>query len=358
MASLHRPAERDPWFDNAKFALVTLVVVGHSLTLLPANTTDAWLYQFLYSWHVPAFVLITGYLSRSFDFTAERMWSLARTVLVPYLVFEGLLALFRTYLLGEHLVRVWLNPHWPMWYLVALLFWRLATPLLKRMPAPVAIASAVAISLAGGLWGGATLDHSRILGLLPFFVVGLTLRKEQIAVLKRRWAAWAGLGVLLAIFVAARFSNLWLSAEWLYYRTPYAELGVSPATGMVTRSVVLAVGLAGSLAVLALVPRKHTWFTSRGAASLVVYLFHGFVVKTAIFAGAPAWAAGNPTIALLALPALAVALSAALATPGVARRLNAFVDPVGWLNRRLPTPDPSKIDRARPVPSPMTAGLR
>src|SRR5690349_23237524 len=33
---------RDPWFDNIKMTLVTLVVVGHSWTLLPHNTANDW----------------------------------------------------------------------------------------------------------------------------------------------------------------------------------------------------------------------------------------------------------------------------------------------------------------------------
>ena len=66
--------QRDPWFDNAKMALVVLVVIGHSWTLLPLFADDAgstevlrWTYHFLYAWHIPAFVIVTGYLSKSFE---------------------------------------------------------------------------------------------------------------------------------------------------------------------------------------------------------------------------------------------------------------------------------------------------
>ena len=63
-AIVFRPAGsssgRDPWFDNAKMALVTLVVIGHGWTLLPLDSFDGHLYDFLYSWHIPAFVLVTG----------------------------------------------------------------------------------------------------------------------------------------------------------------------------------------------------------------------------------------------------------------------------------------------------------
>ena len=84
-----RPASlRDPWFDNAKFALVTLVVIGHMWTLLPDAGAKVWLYDFLYYWHVPAFVIVTGYLSRNFDYSHDRLRALFRTVVVPYMVFE------------------------------------------------------------------------------------------------------------------------------------------------------------------------------------------------------------------------------------------------------------------------------
>ena len=43
---------------------------------------------------------VTGYLSRSFAYTPERMWQLVRTVLVPYLIFECVLALFRVHVGG------------------------------------------------------------------------------------------------------------------------------------------------------------------------------------------------------------------------------------------------------------------
>jgi hypothetical protein len=104
---------RDPWFDNAKMALVTLVVVGHAWTLLPYDTLDDHLYDFLYAWHVPAFVFVTGYLSQRFAYTKARTWQLFCTVVVPYIVFETALGLFRVYVGGEQLepLRGRLEPH-------------------------------------------------------------------------------------------------------------------------------------------------------------------------------------------------------------------------------------------------------
>ena len=127
MAPTTSTTARDPWFDNAKMALVTLVVVGHSWVMLPDDAVTGHFYDFLYTWHVPAFVLVTGYLSQRFAWTRMRLWQLFRTLVGPYLVFECALVLFRVYVGGETLSDLFRDPHWPMWYLSALFFWRKMT---------------------------------------------------------------------------------------------------------------------------------------------------------------------------------------------------------------------------------------
>jgi fucose 4-O-acetylase-like acetyltransferase len=344
-------APRDPWFDNAKFALIVLVVVGHTWTLLPKTTADNWLYDFLYAWHVPAFVLVTGYLSRGFDWTDARIGNLFRTVVVPYVIFEAALAGFRIYVGHEHLEDIWADPHWPMWYLSALFFWRMLTPVFKRIP--LAVPVAVAISLGAGIGAGDTFDLARVLGLLPFFVIGLSLRKEHFDLLHRRWVRVTGLAVLACIFVAARFTDQLISTEWLYYRARYDELHQGDLQAMVIRLALIVIGVLGALAFLSLVPARRTWFTPLGAATLVVYLFHGFVVKSAEYLGFQGWASDHALLSLVLATPLAFLLALVLSLPRVAGFLNHAVDPIGainvWRGRARaghPVPDPP------PVPSP------
>jgi fucose 4-O-acetylase-like acetyltransferase len=320
---------RDPWLDNAKMALVTLVVLGHAWTLLPQAAVNEVLYDALYAWHVPAFVFVTGYLSRSFAYTSTRMWQLVRTVVVPYLIFECLLALFRVHVGGENLERLFQNPHWPMWYLAALFFWRLLTPAFRRMPAVVAVSLAVATSLVAGVWAGDTFDAARVLGLLPFFVLGLHATPERIGVAfdagRRRWAA----ATLLVIGVLAIWTDRVAATEWLYYRARYAELDVSDTRALLTRVGVMTVGLVGAWAFLTLVPRVGGWFTRMGAYTLVVYLVHGFFVLGAEYAGVPAWTAAHPALGFLSVTASALGLALLLAWRPLASKLQHLVDPFG-----------------------------
>src|SRR5688572_30277250 len=92
---------RDPFLHNAKLILVMLVVIGHSWTLADENYWTDRIYNWLYLWHLPAFVLVTGYLSRSFTWSRRHLERLVTTVLLPYLVFEGLVAIFRVTVGGE-----------------------------------------------------------------------------------------------------------------------------------------------------------------------------------------------------------------------------------------------------------------
>lgn len=329
-----RPTKRrDPFYDNAKMLLVTLVVVGHTWTLLPENRLDTWAYDFLYLWHVPAFVMVTGYLSRSFTWSRQGLTRLLTAVALPYLVFEAALAGFRIWFGGEDLELLFADPHWPMWYLAVLFLWRLATPVLRRLPGALPVA--VVVCLLGGLTTGDVLDTARAMGLLPFFVLGLLARPEHVALLRRpaaRLAALAALGTGcgIAFFIDGR-----MATEWLYWRSSYAELGATTLEGVALRAGLL-LGC-GVLAVsfFALVPRTGGWFSRLGAATLVVYLFHGFPVLAVEYAGFPSWASAHPTLAFTIATAAAVVLALLLAWPPLARRLNVLVDPVGaWRRRR------------------------
>ena len=322
---------RDPWLDNAKMALVTLVVVGHTWTLLPDNAVDDQLYDFLYAWHVPAFVFVTGYLSKSFAWTRTRMWHLVRTVAVPYLIFECAIAFFRIYVGGEKLEDLFADPHWPMWYLAALFFWRLFTPIFR--PLPGGVAAAVVISLAAGLYFSDTLDLARVFGLLPFFVLGLKATPERLERLRHRDARVAAVAVFAVLAVLSRFTDHLAATEWLYYRARYDELVASDLEALAIRSVVLLIGTLGTFAFLALVPRMGGWFTRMGSATLVVYLFHGFAVKGAGYAGFIGWAEGHAALALVVSTVAGVGLALLLAWRPVSSRLADVVDPFGYAER-------------------------
>lgn len=327
---------RDPWLDNAKMGLIVLVVLGHTWALLPSDAEVAWhLYDFVYLWHMPAFVFLSGYLSRGFAYNPTKLWQLVSTLLVPYLLFEGALGWFRLQFGGERLQDLWLDPHFPMWYLLALVVWRLLTPVLRPLPGAFLVAVAVAVG-SGFLTGEwmAWLDLPRILGFLPFFVLGLKATPESLEWLRGRFPAVLGVVAFAVIAVLAVDIEKWGARSYLYAR-PFEQMDVSDSTAILTRLFVIAIGLAGTFAWLALTPRVGGWFTRMGVATMTVYLFHGFAVKGLEYAGFPAWTEGHPWLGLVAATVIALAVALGLASAPAQRVLRHVVDPFGTAQRKL-----------------------
>lgn len=55
---------RDPYLDLVKGILILLVIFGHMLELADGVVGDV-IYHFIYFFHMPLFVLISGYLTKS-----------------------------------------------------------------------------------------------------------------------------------------------------------------------------------------------------------------------------------------------------------------------------------------------------
>ena len=355
-------SKRDPWLDNAKMVLVTLVVIGHATVLLPLTDEVSQFYDFVYYVHIPAFVLVTGYLSRSFRWSRRHLLSVLTTLLVPYVIFEGLMAAFRIHVVHEvdSLDRLWINPHWPMWYLVVLAMWRLLTPVLKRHW--VAVPLSVVVSLLAGLENNEMFDLNRMLGMLPFFVIGLHLPTGVVDAARARWSGLLGVAVLVAVWRLAAVTDDHWGTQWLYYRTAYADLGADALDGAWIRLRLIGVSLAGTFAILTLVPRRRSFLSAMGAWTLVVYLLHGFVLRYAEAQGYADRVPGDGWLAVAVTVVFAVSVALVLAWPPLARRLNVLVDPVNSVLALRRTADgrrgPANGDRPSATPAPPGRGPR
>lgn len=286
------PAGRDALLDNAKFLLIVLVVVGHAIVPTAQTRIAEAVYFWVYLFHMPAFVLISGYLSKSQDGSGRRIDKLLTTVAAPYLIFWGVYAL-QSLSVGRNLPDGPLEPLWMTWFLAALFVWRLTVPLWKRIRFPLAVA--VAVSLAGGLVAtGDILGMSRIVSLLPFFVAGLMMEQRHLDLLASGWVRAWSVGVLV---VTAAMSYLYLeqlSREWVYWRESLVDrdMDILPV-GIPGRILFMLLAFSLTVAVLSLTPRAKTWFTRYGALTMYAFLLHGLVVRIAEQFGWYEWALGT-----------------------------------------------------------------
>lgn len=330
-------AARDPFFDNAKYLAIVLVAAAHAWEPFLSDSRAATaLYLVVYTFHIPAFVVVSGYFSRGFDLSPPKARRLVTGLVVPYLVFQTALTAFRRYAGDSDAPYNIVDPYFVMWFLVALFLWRLTTPVWEtlRRPLPVALAVGVGASVTPDI--GDSLDLQRVLQFLPFFVLGLRLEPAHFARVRRRAVRLTAVAVLPAAAVAAywavpRFED---GYAWFFRRDSVQELGVSALSGAALTLLLLGVSLVMTVCFLAWVPGRRTWFTALGAGTLYGYLLHGFVVKGALYRDLydADWVGS-----LLGMVTVTVAVSVVvtlLCTSPVRRVLGPLVEPrLDWLFR-------------------------
>lgn len=109
---------RDQRIDSLKFLLICLVIIGHLLA--PSrytNVVSGAIYSIIYAFHMPIFVFISGYLTKSYDWTRciKRVILLLETYLVIMITQAIVFQEFHHIIIPEN----------SGWYLISLATWTL-----------------------------------------------------------------------------------------------------------------------------------------------------------------------------------------------------------------------------------------
>lgn len=332
------PAEgidgRDSHLDNVKFVAITLVVVGHAWgPMLAWSRTLEAAYLFLYTIHMPIFVTLSGYFSRHFTASPRQARSVVRAIVVPYLIIETAFTLYRHFVGGQDLDFALHDPWWITWFLATLFIWRLSAPVWRVVRFPIVIAVVVSLA-AGSTELTETLELGRLLQYLPFFVIGLSLRREHFAWLRTLWVRLAAVPVLAGAIYVAYVLAPQVSVEWVYWRHGNEVLGVSYPIFVLVKLAQMAATVLVLLAVISLVPgRKLPVITGLGAASMYAYLLHGFAAKGAEWRGFYDLPLIHTHTGIVVVTLAAVVLTFALCSPPVRVLFSWAVQPrlEGWL---------------------------
>ncbi|MFI6683742.1 acyltransferase family protein [Streptomyces sp. NPDC050485] len=335
-----RTPDRSPFFDNAKFLLIALVALGHSWEQVITPHTQALraLHNLVYAFHMPAFILLSGYFSRSFTGRPDQIRRLLSGVLVPYLIFETIYSLVYHWLRGTELAITPTSPTYLCWFLIALFVWRLTTPVWNAVRHPVAIA--VVVSLAAGTTViGGDLALPRVLMFLPYFVLGLRLRPEHFARLRTRTARRLAVPVFIGALALAYRLSPEPSDDWLSMDAGNVALHVPLGRYLLLRLALFAVSALLVASFLALVPGRRLWITAFGAVTLYPYLLHGILLRVAEYYGVFRIVRQTGLSGQLVLSAVAVAVVALLSTKPVRVLVRPLVEPrlPRWL---VPEPQP------------------
>lgn len=267
---------REYLFDNYKALLILLVVCGHFIEPSSEYDQNPLFYNLkwgIYSFHMPAFVFISGYFSKK----KASLKKLCTSIVIPYFVYEILYYLLY-HLLDKETDFYFARPKFSLWYLMALFVWKLAAPAVSKIPGHMFLAV-----IAGILVGFTELDNlfsiPRILYFFPFFLAGQKFDSSIIPRL-RTPAAFRGALAILGVYLVFLFTDNFhtaLTPKIFYGRYSYAEMGFTGIQGAGIR--LLCYGLSAFLLFLFLLvlPQRRTFFSCLGEKTMPIYICHGFI---------------------------------------------------------------------------------
>lgn len=283
-----RQKARDPQFDNIKAVLIILTVFCHTMELYKSDyLLSGFFYTFVYSFHMPAFVFISGYFSKNAERSRRNAFS---SLLFPFLIFHfgWYLVTLAGFAIQEAFHTGWgiipespLAPSWAMWYLFCLFFWRCSIRLFSRLRASFLISLAVAAGLCAGCFPeiGMVLALSRFLVYTPFFLMGYFCTEKHIA----RFRAIPA--VLYPVIICFVLALSWIFAgqqtvpiAFLYGDHAYAYFALGPAAGILFRSCWYFSACALIPCLFRIIPNRQLPFAKIGSGTLCIYLLHPYLL--------------------------------------------------------------------------------
>lgn len=344
------PRVRVAVWDNARFILIVLVVVAHTVSTVRTHTSFGYgLYTFIYLFHMPAFIALAGLFSKA-DTNTKVVRSTVQ-LLATWITWEVIWAFIHFFASGRGLPESWLvAPAWTLWFLLTLATMRILLPYVIRLRHPLLFS--VVLALLAGLSPvlGTEFSASRTLCFLPFFVAGWLVTNK--GWLKGQWFSQpdrstrlvaAGLLAVIALAVAvlAPLRKEWRIDTWLVWRDDYAWLfehapimGWAPIDwwaialgGAGVRLALLLIATAMTLALLILAPRGHGIITIWGTRTLYVYLLHGPIVALLRSSGAVDWFDAFGSAGVVMLIGVGAATTVVLSFGFVARLFRPVIEP-------------------------------
>ncbi len=134
------------------------------------------LYKVIYSFHMPMFLFLNGWLAPQNYVSKKTIFKLA----YPYIFFQIAYQLFVTYVVNEGSEKFSVQfgtPFWLLWYLLTLLFYYLLNPVIATESAKCAgifLGGAILLAMAAGFDNsiGYYMSLSRSFAFLPYFMFG------------------------------------------------------------------------------------------------------------------------------------------------------------------------------------------
>ncbi|MCC8152533.1 MAG: acyltransferase family protein [Lachnospiraceae bacterium] len=276
--------KRNYQFDNMKALLIFLVVLGHVFRNLGANGDNYVVYKIIFSFHMPAFLFISGYFMK---YNPKKLFARLFPLYLLFQVIQTVERMAITCLQGGSLqdVRIDLfTPRWTLWYLVVLMAYQLLIPLIDTENRKHQLGFLI-LSVCLGLTIGITDDTdnflamSRAFSFLPFFLLGFYERKNHFMLTygKERFPRASKTGA--AVMAAFLIFSFWLHNRRIDPKDFFGSEDYADVSAFLWRLLGWVFAFLWIMILLIWVPEKRIPVVETiGSNTMSVYLVHGGIL--------------------------------------------------------------------------------
>ena len=280
--------KRNPYWDNLKLILIFLVVLGHFI--IPVADSDrltSSILYFIYLFHMPAFVFVSGHFSKSHIYKANKEYKLIG-FLALYVVSTMSISLVELIFTQKTNVLVFLKQGGAPWYMLALFFWYLLIPFASSLHPAFSLPSVFILALFVGAYPecGDFLSLSRTIVFFPFFLIGYYFDECLLKTIKP-WMRIVSALILLSCFIfILNYPAILKNYQGIIYGAKsYKLLGLSNKIGIIIRTIWYLAAIIMTSCLICLVPYNRMKLTYIGERTLGIYLIHRIFRDIFIYLG-------------------------------------------------------------------------
>ncbi len=264
-------------WDNLKFLLMVLVVLGHFADCCIQEPLFKSIYLCIYAFHMPLFIFVSGLLHKN-ENVAKKVFS----YVCLFWLFKISFFAVRNYMLGHELTFSVFTEDGAPWFMLALAVFMLLSYALREVNAKYIFVFSLIIGCFAGYDSGIGdfLVLSRIFVFYPFYVLGIIAQGKAKNGLEVSWG-WKIPGVVILL------AWIWLCGCKLDFMYTYRGLftGRNPfwediySAGCLHRLFCYGISILTGMALVVLVPRRKIPVISKfGRRTLQVYFWHWLLI--------------------------------------------------------------------------------
>ncbi|MBS7359285.1 MAG: acyltransferase family protein [Oscillospiraceae bacterium] len=264
-------------FDNLRFFLIVLVVIGHfidgNFDYLPLKSVFLWIYSF----HMPLFLMVSGLFHKDKNIKEKVL-----PLLFLGFIEKIFISVTDAVVDGGKTSFSLLSDSGLPWYMFALAAFILITYLLRNADKRFLLVFSVALALFVGFDKniGDTLYLSRIVVFYPFYLLGTMISRETVLKMNKNkiLKVFSLVLVILSMYVCIKYSeSIYFFRPLFTGRNAYGKNIVD--MGPVYRLIAYAISTVMSFVFLILAPNIKIPVVSKfGTRTLQVYFWHKPVI--------------------------------------------------------------------------------